>query len=182
MIQESKKLLENAARAVRSFGAEPVLVYLHREPACDLTPAQAAAALQSLAALANAEEPLVGWWQEADCVAHTAQREPSPLPNAAVMEVLLEGEWTCGKTTLQLRRHGHLLRQSRLVELPFDAQAPAQADANSDVHAALAQKHALLGRTDLAVGSITVVVYSIWDAQRHQVVPVAQRLLFMGMD
>jgi len=182
MSQENKKLLEHAAHALRSFGASPSQVGLRREFSIELTPPEAALALQNLAAQANDRCPLVGWWQMPEYVAHTAQSEPTPLPDAAKMNLLLEGEWTCGNTTLQLRRHGNGLRQSRLTELSPDAQAPAPGGASGDIQPALAQTHALLGRADLHLGTITVVVYSIWDAQRQQVVPVAQRLRSFGND
>lgn len=175
--QESQELLAQAARALRRFGATPRQVSLHREMATDLTAAQAAAALHNLAAQASAQTPLLGWWQEPECIVHTAQREAPALPDAALMEILLEGEWTCGSTSVQLRRCGTVLRQTRLTELPPSATA-----AGSGVQPALAQTHALLGRADRNIRTMEVVVYSVWDTRRQQVVPVAQRLLTLSAD
>jgi hypothetical protein len=180
MSQESQELLAHAARTLQGFGAMPRQVSLLRESSTDLTPAQAAAALQSLANQANSQAPLLGWWQQPDCVVHTAQREAPILPDETAMEILLEGEWTCGNTTLQLRRCGNTLRQSLLVELSPNTQVPVKGDRKIDMQPAMAQTHALLGRADLNIQTMEVVVYSMWDAQRQQVIPVAQRLLTLS--
>ena len=44
----------------------------------------------------------------------------------------------------------------------------------------LVQVHQLIGRADLNTPALSVAVYSIWDTERQQVVPAAQRLLTLG--
>jgi CheY-like chemotaxis protein len=166
-------MLNHALRALRSFGGEHRLVFLAREPATFVTSLEAADALQTLASQNSQQKPLVGWWQEPDTLAHTAQIEKPAQPDAAVMDILLEGEWTVGNTTLQLRRVGSTLLLNRIMEVGNTAISLADAD----VQRALAQTHTLIGRTDLNVKGMEVAVYSVWDDDRQQVVPVAQRLL-----
>ena len=169
-----KEMLEHAARALRSFGATPRHAQLARVPSATVSEAQAADALQALATQASADTPVTGWWQHPDRLANTAQN--APLPDAAAMETLLEGEWTVGHSTLQLRRIGSSLRLNRLLETTDTAEAPAGAD----VQPTLVHVHELIGRADLNAPTLSVAVYSLWDPERQQVVPIAQRLLTLG--
>ena len=167
----SYDLIEVTARALRAHGATPRQTKLVRHRARAVTANQAAHALTELAQLANSGEPLVGWWQDPDTLSHTGLC--AAVPDVATLAHLLEGEWTVGPTTLKLRRSGADLIQSCLSEQKGDSTA----DSSIYVQPALAQRHTFIGRNDLRASQIELMVYSVWDEERQQVIPVAQRLL-----
>ena len=138
----------------------PRLVWLERVAAQAVTPQQIREALQAL------PEPVCGWWQTADHLCVATPQVHSPSPDSAEWQQLLEGEWTAGPQTIQVKRVGNLLRLARLVE-------------HAQTHPAgkpmLATDHAQVPRQDIAQ-SMVVTTYAQWSEAQAQVVPVAQRL------
>jgi len=138
----------------------PRLVWLERVAAQAVTPQQIGEALQALPA------PVQGWWQSADRLAIATPQIPSPAADNADWHQLLEGEWTAGPQTIQVKRVGNVLRLARLVE---------HTQPHTGAQPMLATEHAQIPRQDLAQ-TMTVTTYAQWSDTQAQVVPVAQRL------
>lgn len=163
----SVEFLRNAANALACMaGAQrdrpnpPRLVWLERVAAQAVTPQQLSAALQALPA------PVQGWWQTADQLVIASPSISHPAADSHDWEGLLQGEWTAGPHTIQVKRVGNVLRLSRLTE---------HAHAHTGATPMLATDHPQVPRQDLAQ-SMSVTTYAQWSDVQAQVVPVAQRL------
>lgn len=167
----ANQMLDIAERALRAQHSNPRRVQLARHPAKVATPAAAHAALRALVERVQASDQLFGWWQDPQRVLNTALN--AALPTEAELAHLLEGEWTVGLRSLQIRRNGSQLMMTTIEEVGPNGSASS----DCDVQPAIAQAHPLVGRSDLNAAHIEVAVYSVWDANRLQVVPVAQRLV-----
>ena len=163
----SADFLRNAAKALAGMtGAQrdrtnpPRLVWLERVAAQAVTAEQLSAALQALPA------PVQGWWQTADQLVIASPSLSHPAADSHDWAALLQGEWTAGQQTLQVKRVGNVLRLARLTE---------HAQAHTGASPMLATDHGQVPRQDLAQ-SMTVTTYAHWSDDQAQVVPVAQRL------
>ena len=163
----SADFLRNAAKALAGMtGAQrdrtnpPRLVWLERVAAQAVTAEQLSAALQALPA------PVQGWWQTADQLVIASPSLSHPAADSHDWAALLQGEWTAGAHTIQVKRVGNVLRMARLTE---------HAQPHDQAQAMLATDHAQVPRQDLAQ-ALSVTTYAQWSDAQAQVVPVAQRL------
>lgn len=163
----SVEFLRNAANALAGMtGAQrdrtnqPRLVWLERVAAQAVTAQQLSAALQALPA------PVHGWWQTADHLVIASHQLSYPAADSSDWAELLQGEWTAGPQTIQVKRVGNVLRLARLTE---------HAQPHDQAQAMLATDHAQVPRKDFAQ-TMAVTTYAQWSDVQAQVVPVAQRL------
>lgn len=166
----SADFLRNAANALAGMSGaqrdrtnQPRLVWLERVAAQAVTAQQLSAALQALQAL---PAPVHGWWQTADHLVIASPPLSYPAPDSRDWPELLQGEWTAGNQTIQVKRVGNVLRMARLTE---------HAQPHDQAQAMLATDHAQVPRQDLAQ-ALSVTTYAQWSDAQAQVVPVAQRL------
>lgn len=163
----SADFLRNAANALAGMSGaqrdrtnQPRLVWLERVAAQAVTAQQLSAALQALPA------PVQGWWQTADHLVIASPPLSYPAPDSRDWPELLQGEWTAGNQTIQVKRVGNVLRLARLSE---------HAQAHAGATPMLATDHAQVPRQDFAQ-TMAVTTYAQWSDAQAQVVPVAQRL------
>ena len=161
------EFLRNAAKALAGMHnaqntdtQPPRLVWLERVAAIAASHQEIIEILKALPA------PVQGWWQTADHFVVATPMANCPATGSADWAQLLEGEWTAGPQTIQVKRVSNVLRLARMVE---------HAQPHAGTQPTLATDHTQVPRQDLA-RTMAVTTYAQWSDAQAQIVPVAQRL------